>query len=257
MASVNFTRLLPDRATVEVRELAESLDLGGLAPPHRPYTIVNFVSSADGSATFRGRSGPLGDEGDRALFHSLREVSDAVLAGTGTLRTERYGRILGKPERRERRAAAGRRPEPLACVISRTGELPIDIPLFQDPEAEIVVFSPLTEPPAEPPTVSARLHLEPYKAAGPGPLASALQTLRERYDVKLLLCEGGPTLFGALLREGIVDELFLTLAPKLAGGAGGPAVASGPPLTDLAPLQIRWLLEREGSLYLRYGVLPT
>ena len=250
MTPITFTRVLPDRATVEVDALARALgqELAAAAPEHRPYTIVNFVSTADGSATFRGRSGAIGDDGDRALFHSLREQVDAVLAGTGTLRVERYGRILSKAERRERRVARGRPAEPLACVITRTGDLPLDIPLFQEPEAEIVLFSPLTEPPP----AGARLHLEPYKAAGPAPLGTAMQILRQRYGVGTLLCEGGPALFGALLREELVDELFLTLAPKLAGGAGGPAVASGPPLPELRPMRLTWALERDGSLYLRY-----
>ena len=57
---------------------------------------MNFISSADGRATFHGRSGQLGDDGDRAMFHGLREHVDAVLAGTRTIATESYGRILGK-----------------------------------------------------------------------------------------------------------------------------------------------------------------
>ena len=61
------------------------------------------------------------------------------------------------------------------------------------------------------------------------PLDAVLHTLRRDHGVETLLCEGGPTLFGALLRAGLVDELFLTLAPSLVGGASGPAVVSGPP----------------------------
>jgi riboflavin biosynthesis pyrimidine reductase len=72
--------------------------------------------------------------------------------------------------------------------------------------------------------------------------------------VRALLCEGGPTLFGAMLHESVVDELFLTLAPKLAGGGHGPAVSSGPELSEPANLRLRWLLERSGALYLRYAI---
>jgi 5-amino-6-(5-phosphoribosylamino)uracil reductase len=249
--AVEYNRLLPDAGTVEVQELIGSLDLASAAPADRPYTVVNFVATADGSATFKGRSGPIGDDGDRAMFHALRENVDAVLAGTGTLSVERYGRILGKAERRERRVAAGRAPEPLACVISRSGRLPLEIPLFAEPEAQIVVFSPQ---PVEGSSVAATIHHEAYDGTAAEPLTSVMRTLRRNYDVGSLLCEGGPSLFGALLEERLVDELFLTLAPKLAGGSAGPTVATGLPLEDLAPLRIRWLLERQDSLYLRYAL---
>jgi riboflavin biosynthesis pyrimidine reductase len=59
---------------------------------------------------------------------------------------------------------------------------------------------------------------------------------------------------GALLHEGLVDELFLTRAPRLTGGGPGPAVTSGPELPELAPLELIWVLEEGGSLFLRYAL---
>jgi riboflavin biosynthesis pyrimidine reductase len=72
-----------------------------------------------------------------------------------------------------------------------------------------------------------------------------------------LLCEGGPTLFGSLLHEELIDELFLTIAPRLAGGGRGPTITSGPSLPEPAELRIRWLLEQGGSLFARYELSPT
>jgi riboflavin biosynthesis pyrimidine reductase len=69
----------------------------------------------------------------------------------------------------------------------------------------------------------------------------------------MLLCEGGPTLFGAMVHERVLDELFLTIAPKLAGGGTGPAITSGPELPEPELLRLQWVLEREGSLFLRYA----
>src|SRR2546430_9820403 len=109
---MDFRQLLPTEATVDVAELLDALELRKQVPQDRPYTVVNFVSSVDGRATLGGRSGPLGDDGDRAMFHGLREHVDAVLVGTGTLRVERYGRILGKSERRERRGSRAGSPPP-------------------------------------------------------------------------------------------------------------------------------------------------
>src|SRR5437763_6497407 len=139
---MEFRQLLPEPSTVEVADLLASVSLGDRAPSDRPYTIANFVASADGRATVQGRSGPLGDDGDHAMFHGLREQVDAVLAGTVTIGVERYGRILGKRERRQRRLERGLAAEPLACLITRSGEIPIDVPLFAEPEANIVIFTP-------------------------------------------------------------------------------------------------------------------
>ena len=164
------------------------------------------------------------------MFHGLREHVDAILVGTGTLRTERYGRLVRDPERRRRRAGSGLRPDPLACIFSRSGDLPIDIPLFAEPGAPVVVFTPG--------------HLDTSTVAADGRRGSArpgeltlttmMRRLRSAYDVRSLLCEGGPTMFGALLQEGLVDELFLSVAPKLTGGGRSPGITNGPPLVGAA-----------------------
>lgn len=245
---MQFQQLAPARGPVEVDALLAGLKLGDRAPAPRPYTVANFIASADGRATLQSRSGPLGDDGDRAMFLGLREQADAILAGTGTLRAERYGRVLRDPERRRRRVARGQPPEPIACTITRTGDLPTEIPMFAEPEARIVVFTG-----AELDVGAGAAHVDVIRlSAGELTLTNVLGRLRDDYDVRLLLCEGGPTLFGGLLREGIVDELFLTVAPKLAGGGTGPAIASGPELPVALELGLEWVLERRGSLYMRY-----
>jgi riboflavin biosynthesis pyrimidine reductase len=245
-----FRRLLPEPGDYSAVELLASLRQQVAAPADRPYTLVNFASSTDGRIAFGGRSAPLGDDGDRALFHALRAQADAVLAGTGTLRAERYGRLIADEETRAGRRAAGLADEPLACVISQSGaHLPLEIPLFGEPSARIVLFTPsmpdLTG-------VRADVTVSLTDPTRTDPLRHALGVLASEHGVRLLLCEGGPTLFGALLRERVVDELFLTIAPKLAGGDSGPSVTAGPPLDELEPLRVAWLLERTNSLYLRY-----
>ena len=248
---MEFRRLLPDPGTVDVHELLGTLrDLAADAADDRPYTIANFIASADGRATIGGRSGPLGDDGDRAMFHGLREQVDAVITGTVTLQTERYGRVLRKSERRERREALGLSPEPLAAVFTRSGHVPVEIPLFAVPDARIVVFTPK---PADIASCAAQVEtviLEPAELT----LTTAMRRLRNDYSIRTLLCEGGPTLFGALLHERLIDELFLTIAPKLAGGGRGPTITSGPELADPRGLRVKWLLERSGLMYLRYRV---
>ncbi len=248
---MDFHRLIPEPQTISLRELRQALRLPTDAHPDRPYTIVNFVATVDGRATLGGRSAPLSDPGDRAMFHALREQVDAVIAGTGTIRTERYGRIVPDAETRERRVAAGLAPEPLASVITRSGDVPFDIPLFAAPDQRVVLFAP--EGSVEPKGNAEVVGLDPAELT----LTTMVRRLRQTYGVRHLLCEGGPTLFGALLREGLTDELFLTLAPKLAGGGRGPTIAAGTELPEPASLRLVWLLEREASLFLRYEVSPA
>ena len=236
-------------ATRTVGDVVASLDLVGRAGPDRPYTIVNFVASVDGRAAFQGRSGQLGDASDRAMFHGLRERVDAVFAGTGTMGTERYSRLVRDPERRRRRAEAGLAPEPLACLVSRSGAIPFDIPLFEDPETRVVVFTP-----AEPDLATVQAQVEVVRLDPEAfTLTAMMGHLRREHDVRALLCEGGPRVFGSLLQEGLVDELFLTLAPKLTGGGTDPSLTAGPELPALAALELVWALERGGSLFLRYA----
>ncbi len=245
-------QLLPEARTVRVGELLAGLDLATRAPADRPYTIVNFVASADGHAAFQGRSRWLSDEADRELFHGLREHVDAVMAGTGTLRTERYGRLVRDPERRQRRADSGLDPDPVACIISRSGDVPTDIPLFADPDSHVVVFAP-----GELETSGLAAQVDVVRLdPGELTLTTMMRRLRSDFEVRTLLCEGGPILFGALLREELVDELFLSIAPKLSGGGSAPAVTAGPELPELRILSLVWALELNGALYLRYSTTP-
>jgi riboflavin biosynthesis pyrimidine reductase len=84
-------------------------------------------------------------------------------------------------------------------------------------------------------------------------LTALLRSLREE-GIRALLCEGGPTLHGALQAEGLVDELFLTMAPKLTGGEA-PRIVEGI-LPNVTELELAWLLEHEGELFARYRRQP-
>jgi riboflavin biosynthesis pyrimidine reductase len=86
---------------------------------------------------------------------------------------------------------------------------------------------------------------------GRADLPALLRSLREE-GVRALLCEGGPTLHGSLQAAGLVDELFLTIAPKLTGGGAPPRILEGE-LDDVVPLELAWLLEEDGELFARYS----
>ncbi|MFZ0041893.1 MAG: dihydrofolate reductase family protein, partial [Solirubrobacteraceae bacterium] len=228
--------------------LYTGLRLGEKAPGDRPYVVCNFVSSADGKATASGKTAKLGGEGDRAAFHLLRTQVDAILAGTGTLRVERYGALARRDPLKQVRLDEGRAAQPLGVVISRSGDIPFDIPLFADPDSTVAIY---THRDAVMPATAARLIVHELPG-GESELRAVLTSLRHDHGVDAVLCEGGPALFNALLAEDLVDELFLTLAPALVGG-GELGLTSGQALDSLLPLKLVWALEQDGHLFLRYA----
>jgi riboflavin-specific deaminase-like protein len=245
---VKLRRLYPDSAELTPQEATRGLRLGDLAPPDRPYVVLNMVATLDGRVAIDGRSGGIGDEADRELFHGLRTQADAVMVGAGTIRAERYGRIIRRPELRERRVAEGLAPDPLAVVVSARLRLPADLPLLQDPDSTVVVLTGSDE---ELPPTPARVHYLRGPAGRMLELRPLLQRLRDEFGVRSILCEGGPCLNDSLVREGLVDELFLSIAPKLVGGPP-LTILTGDPLPEPITAELVRVLEHSGHLFGRY-----
>jgi riboflavin biosynthesis pyrimidine reductase len=130
--------------------------------------------------------------------------------------------------------------------VSRRFDVPWEAGLFQAPGQPVLVYSG-TEA-GDPPAVPAPVEVVRLEIAG---LAEMLADLRAR-GVRALLCEGGPTLHGALQAAGLVDELFLTIAPLITGDDDEPNIVEGGRLPEAAELELLWV-ERSGSeLFLRY-----
>jgi riboflavin-specific deaminase-like protein len=240
-------RLYPDRGGTTPGELASRLRLGDRAPADRPYLVLNMVSTLDGKATIDWRTQGLSDELDRELFHHLRTQADCVLVGAGTVRAERYGRVTKTDELREKRAAEGLEPDALAVVVSASGELPSDLPLLQEPEQRVVIAT------------AARRRIEgttsqlEYLEVGQD-LPLLMARLREDYGVRSVLCEGGPTLNAHLLAAGLVDELFLTLSPKLVGGQSAITIVAGREVVEPVDLELVWVVKGRDSMFTRWQV---
>jgi len=254
-------RLLPAGDPATVAEIVDGLGLadgdGRASAPGRPRVMLNMISTADGRATLGGRSGAISDRADRALFHGLRGAVDAVLVGAGTAREEHYGRIVPDAARRAERLRRGLDEEPLACIVS--GRLALDerdIPLLREPSARVAI---LTASAASLPATAARVDYVRAERDGRLDLAAALAELRERFGVHSVLCEGGPHLAWQLLAAGLLDELFLSLSPKLAGGepSGGEGlrILAGAELRPPVELELLGALHSASHLFLRYGVL--
>ena len=247
---MRFARLLPAPgcggapgwlALVRARERAAA---------DRCFVLLNMVATVDGRASIGGSSRPIGGPADTRMLLELRGIVDAVLVGTRTVRAERYGRLVRAPERRARRAAAGLAPDPLCVLIARDLDVPWDVPLFAAPEQRVVIACARGAVRHLPET-AAQVSLLPLSEPSAG---AALRALRAQEDVRSVLCEGGPTLNAHLLAEGVLDELFLTLAPVLAGDPHQPGIVGEPALATAVDLELEWLLRHGDELFLRYAV---
>jgi riboflavin biosynthesis pyrimidine reductase len=223
-----FTRLLPDRADgLAAADVAAAVP--GPAPAGRPFLVANMIATADGRATIAGRTGPIANRADHELFHALRTRVDAVMVGAETVRVEGYGPM-----------------EPLAVLVTRTARVPADVGLLRAPGNRVLVLTP--SPDATLPDSAAQVS---YLRA---PLAEGVPRLRAEHGVQSVLCEGGPQLLGDLLRAGLVDELHLVIASKLAGGEEPITIVTGALLDPPVELALLSLHESGGYLFLSYGV---
>lgn len=240
-------RLLPDPGPTAVAEQLSGFDPASLAGDERPYTFTNFVISVDGHATLQGRAGPLGSRADIAMLMGLRARAQAVMIGAGTMRVERYGRLIPDASVRARRERAGLPHDPLAVIVSGRLDLPWDAGLFTCGSGRVLIF---TSSDAQPPGTATPVRVVRHE--GDVDVVAVARYLRTERGIRALLCEGGPHLHAQMVAADLVDELFLTRAPVLAGGPG-PGLLSGLPEAGIG-LELEWLLREESELFARYRV---
>jgi riboflavin-specific deaminase-like protein len=244
-------RLLPDPGPTTVEEQLDSYRPWERPPSERPLVATNFAVTVDGRATIDGRSGPIGSETDTEMLTRLRTRFDAVMIGAGTMRVERYGRIVADQGESERRERLGLPHDPLMVLVSGRLDLPWDAPLFTDGGGRVLIF---TASEAEPPETAASLRVVRHE--GEVDFAEAMRYLREERGIRALLCEGGPHLHSQLWAAGLVDELFLTTAPRMTGSQA-PRILEGHELPAVTELDLAWLLEHDAELFARYRRQPN
>ena len=241
-------------------------------PPERPYVIANFVETLDGVVSFGlpGRSGGGEVSGfsvsDQFVMGLLRACADAVVFASGTLhgdaghvRTPEFIYPDAAPLFAALRARiAPRRPLPLNVVVTGSGRIDIAEPTFHTPGLETLIVTTDGGRRALEAEHGKALQATQVRTVGTGdevaPLA-VTRLLHEEFGVRLLLHEGGPTFLGSFLAAGAVDELFLTVAPQIAGrdASGRRALAEG---TAFLPESAPWFgletVKRAGDhLFLR------
>jgi riboflavin biosynthesis pyrimidine reductase len=202
------------------------------AAPDQPWLRVNMVATVDGAATGEdGTSRSINNGADKVVFDLLRDLSDAVVVGAGTVRVEGY--------------AVGRKP---LVVVSRTASVP---PTQLRAERGKVLMATVTSAPY---LEDARQQLGNENVLVLGSHRVDLARLKDELVVRgyrHLLSEGGPHLLRDLLDQGVADELDATIVPRIVGG-GHRRITDGPPVD--VPLRLHTLVEQDDTLLARWFV---
>jgi riboflavin biosynthesis pyrimidine reductase len=252
------------------------------APPERPYLIANFVSTLDGVVSFNipgqseGAQISNSNQEDRFIMGLLRASADAVVVGSGTLQAAGPHATwlpesvcpAAKDLYRSYRTEVLRKPEyPLVVVITATGKLNLASAVFHTPRTSVLILTTEQGKQSLSQSGSAELASVEVKALSTAETrispSAILTLLRQEAGVELLLHEAGPTLFGEFLAGGfaggLMDELFLTMAPQIAGRAAAhprPGLVAN---VEFSPATAPWwkLLSAKSAadyLFLRYQV---
>ena len=247
-----------------------------LPHPHQPYVIGNFVSTLDGVVSLKvaGHTGGGDISGfnphDQMVMGLLRAAADAVIVGAGTLRAS--PKILWIAEQTYRplaevyrsfRAALGKPQPPLNVIVTARGEIDLGLPVFQSGRVPVLIVTTAegarriqTRHP------SSAVQIEAVENGDSLSVRSILEAVKRVRSCEVILTEGGPRLMGDFLAEKRLDDLFLTLAPQIAGRddvTERPGLVAG---KIFAPQQAIWgtlrSIKQGGShLFLRYSFDST
>jgi riboflavin biosynthesis pyrimidine reductase len=220
-------RIPIDDGPLSAGEIAEHVAPPGSRGADRALVRLNMIASADGGSAVAGRSGALGSRGDHAVFSALRAHADVVLVGMSTAVSEQYHAPTGTDAQ--------------ILVVTSKPDVSGDPELFASGRATLVLPDDAGPAPDGVPTLRAG-------TGGRVDLAHVVAQLAG----KVVMMEGGPRLAGTMVSLGLVDEFFLSVAPRLVGGDSTRVVHGAdadPALWEL----VHGLVDDDGFVFLRYG----
>jgi len=224
----------------------------------RPLVILHFAVTADGKvSTSNHTPARFTSDRDKQWLLEVRALADAILVGRGTLETDRMSMDLPDQRLRERRIKEGKSEYPLRVILSGSGNISISLDVFQKGNAPIVIYSTEKMAPAQRRLLSehATVHLSGSDELD---VFWLLWHLYEHYQVRSLVCEGGPTLVKALAQADLIDEIYLTIAAKIFGGLAAPGLTGLP--GEFLPASRQFQLidfdRGDNECYLRYRRKP-
>ena len=168
----------------------------------RPFLAINMVATIDGRGAVNGSAVGIGSAADHRLLFELRAAADVVMHGAGTVRADPLSARVPHDLSVER-VAHGLGAQPVGAIVTRSGNLPPHHPYY---ESSTLIYVTSANPvPVSLPTV---------EVCRVQSVTDMVEDLARR-GVRRVLCEGGPTLNSALFQHRLIDEVFLTVAPKI------------------------------------------
>lgn len=194
---------------------------------NRPYTFINVAMTADGKIdTFERKGSAISSKQDKQRVDELRAAADGILVGGGTLLGEAPKLTVKSEALREGRVSQGRSPNPIKVSVVTVADVQPDSDFIKAGDSRKVIFTT---------SQTSNSQLERLRALGVEvfvdesqrvDLSKMMLTLK-RIGVDHLMVEGGGTINFELMRLGLVDELFIYVAPMIFGGANAPTLADG------------------------------
>jgi riboflavin biosynthesis pyrimidine reductase len=219
-------RILDERGPTPESVVEEHVALPDARPGDRAFIRLNMIASADGGTAVAGMSGGLGNRDDHAVFGALRAHADGVLVGLGTVLAEHYH--------------APESPGLQVYVVADVPDISGDLDLFRSGRATLVLPDDAGPVPEGVPELRAGTDGQ----VDLGAVATALAGT-------VLIAEGGPTLAGLLAANGLIDQFFVTIAPRVIAGSSA-RVAHGPEASPALWDLEHGFVDDDGFLFLRY-----
>lgn len=246
-------------------------------PPHQvPYVVGNFVTTLDGVVTLNEPGHVSGGDisgfnhHDQMVMGLLRAIADAVIVGAGTLRSAPRHRWTAQyiypplsAAYQQLRNDLGKLTPPLNVIVSASGNINLDLPVFRSGEVPVLI---VTTPAGEqrirahhlPGSIPRSVQISSVHSTGSLSARAILEAVSQARQSNMILLEGGPQLMGDFLAEKCLDELFLTLAPQIAGRDGTierPGFVTGKRFAPEHPLwgTLIGVKRSESHLFLRYA----
>jgi len=221
-----------------------------------PFVFLNVATTADGKLAPANRHFiPFSSKRDQKLLLELRSRADAVMAGARTVDSVPVTLGPGGKKFRDMRRKNELAEYNLRVVVSGSASLDPRAKIFEHKFSPLIILVTEQAPPSRVTRLKklgAIVHASGKREIN---FTRALQWLRREWNVKSLLCEGGGAINAALFRENLVDEIYLTLCPKIFGGRDAPTMADGlgiERLADAMPLQLKSAQRIGDEMFLVY-----
>ena len=211
----------------------------------RPWVMANFVTTIDGATVVDGGSTAINDVDDKTMFAAIRTVADFILVGAETVRQEDYRPVVLDERRRQARLEARLEELPHLVVATRSLDLDPGARVFGDPKSRVTILTTEDAPAERFAALSEVADVVRMRGTAPEDILHYLRMAR------VVLCEGGPSLWGQFVAAGLVDELALTISPMLVSGVS-VRMAYGPEAHPPVDMRLDCVLYGDRSLFLRY-----